>query len=77
MKTLMRGKELNKPILHEIEMYELCVLLKQPPSVIKAESHDDMAALLLVHNAKSYYESEAGKKADKKQARKDTANKYR
>ncbi|PEL23407.1 hypothetical protein CN624_21130 [Bacillus toyonensis] len=77
MKTLMGGKKLNKPILPEIEMYELCVLLNQPPSVIKAESYDDMAALLLVHNAKTYYESEAGKKAERKQGRKDVANKHR
>lgn len=77
MKLLMGGKKLNSPIAHEIELYELCVLLKQPPSVIKNESHEDISALLFVHNVKGKYESEASKKANRKQGRKDAANKYR
>lgn len=76
MKSLVGGKSV-KGILPEIEMYELCTLLQQPPSVIKSESYEDMAALLLVHNAKNKYESEAQKKGDKKQARKNVADKYR
>lgn len=76
MKSLVGGKSV-KGILPEIEMYELCTLLHKTPSEIKAESHEDIAALLLVHNAKNFYESEAQKKGDKKQARKDVANKFR
>lgn len=76
MKSLVGGKSV-KGILPEIEMYELCTLLRKMPSEIKAESHEDIAALLLVHNAKNFYESEAQKKGDKKQARKNVADKYR
>lgn len=73
----MGGKKLNSPVAYEIELYELCTLLKQPPSVIKAESYEDIEALLLVHNAKNHHESEASKKSTNKQGRKDVANKYR
>ncbi|WP_240528364.1 hypothetical protein [Bacillus cereus] len=52
-------------------------MLHKTPSEIKAESYEDIAGLLLVHNAKNKYESEAQKKGDKKQARKDVANKFR
>ncbi|WP_257144774.1 hypothetical protein [Bacillus cereus] len=52
-------------------------MLHKTPSEIKAESHEDIVTLLLVHNAKNFYESEAQKKGDKKQARKDVANKFR
>ncbi|MGX5581939.1 hypothetical protein [Bacillus cereus] len=52
-------------------------MLHKTPSEIKAESHEDIVALLLVHNAKNFYESEAQKKGDKKQARKNVADKYR
>ncbi|WP_260865575.1 hypothetical protein [Bacillus cereus] len=52
-------------------------MLHKTPSEIKAESHEDIAALLLVHNAKNKHESEAQKKGDKKQARKNVADKYR
>ena len=77
MKTLMGGKKLNSPILPEIELYELCTLLHKTPSEIKAEDADDIFELLLVHNAKSKFESESSKKADKKQGRKAVADKYR
>jgi len=73
----MGGKKLNSPIAHEIELYELCVLLHKTPSEIKNESHEDISALLFVHNVKGKYESEANKKAKNKQARKDVANKHR
>lgn len=76
MKSLVGGKSV-KGILPEIEMYELCTLLHKTPSEIKAESYEDIAGLLLVHNAKNKYESEAQKKGDKKQARKNVADKYR
>lgn len=76
MKSLVGGKSV-KGILPEIEMYELCTLLHKTPSEIKSESYEDIAGLLLVHNAKNKYESEAQKKGDKKQARKNVADKYR
>lgn len=77
MKLLMGGKKLNSPMAHEIELYELCTLLHKTPSEIKAESYEDIDALLIVHNAKSKYESEASKKSTNKQGRKAVADKYR
>jgi len=76
MKSLVGGKSV-KGILPEIEMYELCTLLHKTPSEVKAESYEDIVGLLLVHNAKNFHESEAQKKGDKKQARKNVADKYR
>lgn len=76
MKSLVGGKSV-KGILPEIEMYELCTLLHKTPSEIKDESYEDIVGLLLVHNAKNHHESEAQKKGDKKQARKNVADKYR
>lgn len=73
----MGGKKLNSSIAYEIELYELCTLLHKTPSEIKAESYEDIEALLLVHNAKNKHESESNKKADKKQGRKAVADKYR
>ncbi|MCU5407966.1 hypothetical protein OCA16_25845 [Bacillus cereus] len=52
-------------------------MLHKTPSEIKDESYEDIVGLLLVHNAKNHHESEAQKKGDKKQARKNVADKYR
>lgn len=65
----MDGKPLKGSIDQSIEMYELCTLLKKTPSEIKSEEADDIALLLIVHNAKNSYQAEQEKKEKRKAGR--------